>query len=109
MRLCIIHPDGKIKSHRIRNTQAGPLWAGEISSIKKLKLNKLLIIIISMGSTLCDPHTFQADLLKSFQEPCKAGTLTVPVIPTKKLRLREVKELARGLPASKRQLGFEAR
>lgn len=46
---------------------------------------------------------------QSFQEPDKAGTVPVPMIPTNTLRLREVKELVLGLPASECQLGCEAR
>lgn len=58
--------------------------------------------------TLTLTRCFPADL-QSFQEPDKAGTATVPMIPTKTLRLREVKELIVGLPASGCQLGCEAR
>lgn len=58
--------------------------------------------------TLTLTRCFPADL-QSFQEPDKAGTVTVPMIPTKTLRLREVKELVVGLPASECQLGCEAR
>lgn len=58
--------------------------------------------------TLTLTRCFPADL-QSFQEPDKAGTVTVPMIPTKTLRLREVKELIVGLPASGCQLGCEAR
>ena len=53
-------------------------------------------------------RSFPADL-KSFQEPEKAGSVTVPMIPTKTLKLREVKELLLGLPASACHLGCEAR
>lgn len=58
--------------------------------------------------TLTLARSFPTDL-KSCQEPEKAGSVTVPTIPTKTSRLRQVKELLLGLPASECQLGGEAR